>query len=55
MCILQCYVKKGEEPIAAGQKTANKHLLPDMMQYEIEHLAIMRNNSADELSNEHGS
>ena len=51
MYISQCYVRKGEEPIAiaAGQRTVDEHLFLDVVQYEIEHLAVTRNNNADEL------
>ena len=48
-------LERWKEPIAAGQKMADEHLPLDVVKYEIEHLAVTRNNNADEPSPEHGS
>ena len=46
-------LEKGKEPIAAGQKMVDEHQPLEVVQYEIEHIAVTRNNNADEFSCEH--
>ena len=48
MCVFcDIILEREEKPIAAGHTMSEEHLPLDVVEYEIEHLAVMRNNNTD--------